>query len=56
MTQRELDYFERRAAEARRRAEASSGIVKVTHERFVAAYAERLAQGRSEMVTGEARA
>jgi len=44
MKRREIKYFERRAEEARAAAEASDGIVRQTHEKFAAAYAERIAQ------------
>ena len=44
MTQEDILYFERRAEEARRAAEAADGVVRQTHEQFAMAYADHAAQ------------
>lgn len=50
--QSEIDSSTRRADEAREKAASTSvGIVRETHERFAAAYAERLAQSRLARAT-----
>jgi len=44
MAQNETEYLERRAEEERSAAAANEGIIRQTHEKFAAAYAERIAQ------------
>ena len=51
MLQNEIEYFARRAEEARKAAEANEGIVRQTHEKFATAYADPVAQANVARAT-----